>query len=149
MSLIRCPECSFQISSSANSCPKCGNTNFYVTTDYKNLGYCQDCDGTGISGDVESFMDCRYCNGTGMIEVDYTVNIKRNLSLWELQNEVKESREACTRYARERKEKRLAYLRSEFIKLQARWRKEGKCEMCGVGLGTFERLVNKRCKAHR
>jgi hypothetical protein len=70
MALVSCPECGGRISSTAASCPRCGNTDFLQRTGRDVEVTCHLCYGTGTTtiggGDSdypESVLVCFLCHG--------------------------------------------------------------------------------------
>ena len=71
MSLGPCPECGYKVSSTADSCPSCGNRNFLVETGKVYMGVCDLCHGRGvikaetIPVDPDAYTECPWCKKTG------------------------------------------------------------------------------------
>lgn len=70
MALGTCPECNQSVAPSAESCPHCGNREFYVKTGRQIRYICSACKGAGKKdGDT-----CRSCHGSGLGHYDQTVD---------------------------------------------------------------------------
>ena len=74
MSLGPCPECGYQVSSNAESCPKCGNKDFLVRIGTV-IAKCRYC----VNGKVEDYsrvgpgkfdttVECSFCKGSSKLE---------------------------------------------------------------------------------
>lgn len=59
-----CPDCNYEpVSSSANSCPKCGCTHFWIKSSETFTEECFSCKGTGLDWKT----GCGSCGGEGRI----------------------------------------------------------------------------------
>lgn len=70
--LVKCPTCGNSISTNADSCPSCGEDDFYITETKPEKNPCNMCNHSGKSrtlnrgsGKFESG-SCQYCEGTGI-----------------------------------------------------------------------------------
>ena len=87
MPLIKCPEsdCGFEkISSTADKCPQCGNTNFRRPSGKTMSGRCHDCGGVGRipAGYRDSYSDCSSCKGTKVTRYFQVENLQTGTYEW-------------------------------------------------------------------
>jgi predicted RNA-binding Zn-ribbon protein involved in translation (DUF1610 family) len=87
MALGKCPECDGQLSTSALSCPHCGNTSFVRSTDLTKKARCPDCQGFGIkwyesdSAPLSHYSLCDFCQATGEVDlVEWKNDVDGSLS---------------------------------------------------------------------
>jgi hypothetical protein len=83
MGLMRCPDCSEQISTNARTCPNCGNDNFTVNTGVVKSGRCPWCKGYGGERHRDgSFSTCSACEGRKSVECKEQLYLPTNETQW-------------------------------------------------------------------
>jgi phage FluMu protein Com len=81
MAIGNCPECNGRVSSTAASCPHCGNIQFRSLTGTTLAGRCPRCKGSGVSALDEDtalrfgYSPCSSCNATGRIDLVESRNL--------------------------------------------------------------------------
>jgi hypothetical protein len=75
MALSKCPECNGQVSTTAKSCPHCGNTQFTAPTGRRVRVTCCRCKGLGEHDYGHEYIDCRRCHSTGLVDVPEYKNL--------------------------------------------------------------------------
>ena len=78
MALGKCPECAGSVSTTAEACPHCGNTKFWVATGNRLEVQCSFCKGRGTwhVGDGFGTRPCDECNTTGRVSVDQEKDLR-------------------------------------------------------------------------
>ncbi len=81
MALGKCPECAGSLSSTAKTCPHCGNTRFTAPTGNTRKGRCPSCEGAGVtwyeadSYPMSHYSTCDNCKSTGAIDLVESKNL--------------------------------------------------------------------------
>jgi DnaJ-class molecular chaperone len=87
MALMECPDCKNQVSTSADTCPHCGNKQFFAATGETKQIECFRCDGKGnySSGSWWNKKEtrCSLCKGSGLIKQKEIVNLRNNVKTFQ------------------------------------------------------------------